>query len=384
MRKAMMRRLCVLTIFATISVPIAAQTVTQPPSGANQKAAVIQRIGLVEVRIDYSSPDVTGPAGQDRSGEIWGQLVPYGLTDLGFGNGNPGPWRAGANENTVFSVSHDVLVQGQPLAAGTYGLHMIAGEEEWTIVFSTNHSSWGSFFYDPAEDALRVDTKSEEAPYREWLNYDFVDRQADQATVALHWENLRVPFTISVPNIVDLYVDTMRDELRSAAGFTWQSWNAAVVYCLQNNTNLDEALEWAEVSITTPFVGQANFTTLSTKAQVLAALGRDAEAKETMTVAVNNPGTTAQQIHGAARQLQLQGSLDDALEMFKLNAKRFGDETWPVTVGMARVYSAEGNYKKALHYARMARSQAPDPLNQGNLDTAIEILESDKDFNLTN
>src|SRR5579872_5877748 len=78
---------------------------TLPPSGNNQKATVVQYIGPVRVAIDYSSPAVHGPDGKDRRGEIWGKLVPYGLSDLGFGKGNPAPWRAGANENTVFTVS---------------------------------------------------------------------------------------------------------------------------------------------------------------------------------------------------------------------------------------------------------------------------------------
>src|SRR5438270_10101880 len=95
---------------------------TLPPSGNNQRAFISQHIGPVEVSIDYSSPAVHGPDGKDRRGQIWGKLVPYGLTDLGFGNGKPGPWRAGANENTVFAVSDDVAVNGQRLPAGRYRL----------------------------------------------------------------------------------------------------------------------------------------------------------------------------------------------------------------------------------------------------------------------
>jgi DUF2911 family protein len=372
---------------ALLATAAAAQVVTLPPSGDNQKAAVIQDIGLVEVRIDYSSPDVHGPNGEDRTGKIWGQLVPWGMADLGFGNGKPSPWRAGANENTVFSVSHDVTVQGKPLPAGRYGLHMIPGEKEWTIVFSKNSTSWGSFFYDPSEDALRVTAKPEKAEYREWLTYDFIDRDPEQATVALHWENLRVPFTIAVPNLVDLYVANLTNELRSTAGFTWQGFDQAAQYCLQHCRDrreyLERALEWAQTAAGPP-LGETNFTTLATKAQVLSALGRDAESLDVMKVAVKHPAATPQQIHAAARQLQTQGKKAEAIELFKLNAERFGDDTWPITVGLARAYSAEGNYEKALEFARKARSQAPDALNQGNLDTIIKLLESGKDFNVTN
>ena len=160
-----------------------------PPSGNNQRGTVVQGIGPVRVSIDYSSPAVHGPASPgnpaivDRRGKIWGQLVPYGLTDLGFGSRKPSPWRAGANENTVFAVTHDVLINGKPLPAGRYGLHMIAGPEEWTVIFSKSAGEWGSFFYDDKNDALRVRVTPRKSAYREWLTYEFPSRKPNEANV---------------------------------------------------------------------------------------------------------------------------------------------------------------------------------------------------------
>src|SRR5260370_11940787 len=154
---------------------------TLPPSGNNQKASVAQQIGPVRITIDYSSPAVHSPAGEDRRGKIWGKLVPYGLTNLGFGNGNPGPWRAGANENTVFAISIDVLVEGKPLPAGRYGLHMIPGTEEWTIIFSKNSTAWGSFFYQESEDALRVAVKPHKDEYPRGVNHECTARRPQEA-----------------------------------------------------------------------------------------------------------------------------------------------------------------------------------------------------------
>jgi hypothetical protein len=114
------------------------QTITLPPSGNNQRNTTTMTIGLVKASIDYSSPAVHGPNGKDRRGHIWGELVPYGMVDLGFNFGKLSPWRAGANENTVFTVSEDVQVDGKKLPAGSYGVHMIPGKEEWTIVLSKN------------------------------------------------------------------------------------------------------------------------------------------------------------------------------------------------------------------------------------------------------
>jgi tetratricopeptide (TPR) repeat protein len=363
------------------SVATYGQSITLPPDADNERSEVAQQIGMVRAAVEYHSPDVHGPNGEDRRGKIWGGLVPWGIHDLGF-NGRKGPWRAGANENTVFSVSHPVLIEGKPLSAGRYGLHMLAGEGDWTIIFSKNSSSWGSFSYDQAEDALRVTVKPEKAPYREWLTYDFTDRRPDRATVALLWEELRVPFTITVPDAAGLYIDNMRLELRNAAGFRWQSWQAAAQYCLQQNRNLPEALTWAETAITLPGIGQTNFSTLSTKAQILAKMSRTEESAAVMAKALDLPGTTVFEIHQCGRQLLAQGKPQEALAVFEKNAKRFGD-AWPVHVGLARGYSATGDYKTALKHAELALPQAPDDINRKSLTDAVARLKQGQDMNAT-
>ena len=362
------------------SATTAAQTsLTMPPDGGNQRSEVVQQIGLVRVAVEYSSPDVHGPNGEDRRGKIWGALVPYGIHDLGFNNAK-GPWRAGANDNTVLSVSHPVKIQGQPLPAGRYGLHMIAGEKDWTLILSKNSTSWGSFSYDQAEDALRVAVAPEKAPYREWLAYDFVERQQDRATLALHWEELRVPIAITVEDGPGLYIDNMRRELRNFAGFRWQSWQTAAQYCLQQNRNLPEALTWAEKAIAMPGIGQANFNTLSTKAQILEKMSRTTEADAVMAQALDLPNAQPFEIHQYGRRLLAAGKNKEALAAFQKNAKRFG-EAWPVHVGLARGHSAVGDYKTALKHAEIALTQAPDDINKKSLADAIVKLKQGQDMN---
>src|SRR5690606_4687617 len=144
-------------LFVTACYTGMCQGLTLPPSGDNQKSEVNQWIGPVQVSIRYNSPNVHGPNGEDRKGKIWGELVHYGFIDQGFGTSKAAPWRAGSNENTVFTFSHDVKIQGKDLPAGKYGF-FIAVEKEgpWTLIFSKNSTSWGSYFYNEAEDALRV------------------------------------------------------------------------------------------------------------------------------------------------------------------------------------------------------------------------------------
>ena len=191
-----------------------------------------------------------------------------------------------------------------------------------------------------------------------------------------------MPFTITVPDPAALYIDNMRLELRNAAGFRWQSWQAAAQYCLQQNRNLPEALTWAETAITLPGIGQTNFSTLSTKAQILAKMSRTEEAAAMMAKALDLPGTTVFEIHQYGRQLLAQGKSKEALAVFETNAKRFGD-TWPVHVGLARGYSATGDYKTALKHAELALPQAPDDINRKSLSDAVARLKQGQDMNAT-
>src|SRR5262245_45327124 len=347
-------------VLAAPAAAFGAQGLTFPPNGDNPQAAVTQAIGPVRVTIDYSSPRVVRGK-NDRRGKIWGDLVPYGMSDLGFNGCASCPWRAGANENTTFTTTHEVKVQGQKLPAGTYGLHMIPGQDEWTVIFSKDAVSWGSFWYEPKDDALRVTTKAAKNDYHEWLTYEFVEREPAKATVALEWEELRVPLTIEVENVNQLWVDNMRNDLRGWAGFYWQSWQQAAQFCADNKVNLPEGLVWAKRAVSDPTWagGEENFVTLTTLAQLQQLNGQSAEAAATFQKAYNHVTATPIRIHQAARALQAEGKKDEAVKLYLLNAKRFPNQ-WPVHVGLMRAYAATGDTKKALSEARLAAAQAPD------------------------
>jgi Protein of unknown function (DUF2911) len=167
----------------------------QPPAKvkASLKASVTQTLGTdAVITIVYSRPGVKGR-------EIWGALVPYGMAPGNkYSENKPFPWRAGANENTTFESNKDLLIEGKPLPAGKYGIHMIPGEKEWVIIFSKNNSAWGSFAYKQEEDALRVTVTPVKAPFQEWLEFGFDDLAGTSATAYLHWVELKVPFKIQL------------------------------------------------------------------------------------------------------------------------------------------------------------------------------------------
>jgi hypothetical protein len=158
------------------------------------KASRMQRLGIdTDITIEYSSPGVKGR-------KIWGELVPYGLAPgTEYSKGKPFPWRAGANESTTIEFSKDVLIEGNKLPAGKYGIHMIPSEKDWIIIFSKNNSSWGSYSYNQEEDALRVTVTPVETPHQEWLIFGFDNLAGTSATAFLLWEKLKVPFKIELP-----------------------------------------------------------------------------------------------------------------------------------------------------------------------------------------
>ena len=251
---------CCLVLFISLST---AQLKSLPPSGANQKSEVKQYIGGVAwVKVSYGSPDVAG-----REGKIWGQLIPYGKANLGFGAStadNPSPWRAGANENTVLQTSHDMLVKGELLPAGRYGLFIEPMESgDWKVIFSSEADAWGSFFYEPGDEVLVVSSTPEDLNESiEYLTYDFVNRKNDQTTLQMKWEMKMLPINLVLKDANKVTLAALTSELKDAPGFTYVNWVGAANWA-SNAGFHEEALLWAENAISLPFIGQKNFNTLS-------------------------------------------------------------------------------------------------------------------------
>ncbi|MEP7230160.1 MAG: DUF2911 domain-containing protein [Ginsengibacter sp.] len=349
-----------------------AQNLTVPPNGGNKKASVSERIGITDVTIHYDRPGVKG-----REGKIWNGLVHTGFTDLGFGTSKQAPWRAGANENTTITFSTDVMIDGKPLQAGTYGLFAAMGDGDATMIFSNNSTSWGSFFYDPKEDALRVTVKTEPLNESvEWLKYEFMNETDNGAVIALEWEKLKIPFKVEV-DYPKTQLAMFRNELRSNKGFNADAVVQSAQFAAANN-DLEEALKWSDYSINGVFVGQKNFKTLSTKAMILEKQGKNAEADAAMKEAL--PFGNMLELHQYGRQLIAAKKSKEALDVFKLNAQK-NPNVFTTDVGLARGYSANGDYKNALKYAKLALPLAPDKVNKDSVAKMVDMLGQSKDVN---
>jgi hypothetical protein len=343
----------VLTLFSAAGAVRAQSALVNLPR-PSQHAVLTQRIGITDITINYSRPLVNGR-------QVWGKLVPYGQ-----------PWRAGANENTTITFSDLVTIEGQPLAAGTYGLHMIPTESDWTIAFSKTNTAWGSFSYDQSEDALRVTVKPIATDFHDALTYDFDDLKPDSAVVTLRWEKVAVPFKVGV-DVHGIVEANLHQQLRGRMQYEWQAWDDSANYLLAEKTDLDEALKYSDDSIKL----EDRYENLMTKSQVLDEMGRKDEALTARNQALDK--ATVDQYYAYALQLQTQGKPQEAFTVYRNLAKKYPDH-WRAHAAMARVYSSEGNYDKALQEANAAMPGAPDqikPILQG----FIKKLQDKQDIN---
>jgi tetratricopeptide (TPR) repeat protein len=321
----------------------------------SQHAQITQRIGITDITINYHRPLANGR-------QIWGKVVPYGQV-----------WRAGANENTTITFSDPVTIEGQPLDKGAYGLHMIPGENQWTVIFSKTSSAWGSFSYKQDEDALRVTVKPQTAELHDALAYDFDDLKQDSAVVTLRWDKVAVPFKVAV-NVNDVVTTSLRRQIRGLNQYYWEGWDDAAGYLLANKIDLDEALKDEEQSIQ----AEERFDNLLNKSRILETMGRKDAATEFRNKALEKGSAVQLYVYG--RQLQGEKKQEEAFAVFRSNAKKFPDY-WTTHVGLARVYSGQGDFDNAIKEMQAALTGVPDEANKTRIENYVKRLQSKDDIN---
>ncbi len=358
--------------FLVISASAQIEPLTLEPDGGNKKASVSEQIGIVKIAINYSRPGVKG-----REGQIWGTTVAhYGFQDQGHGTSYAAPWRAGANENTTMSFSHPVKIEGKDLPAGTYGFFIALGETESTLIFNKISTSWGSFYYDEKEDALRVTVKNQTLDKSvEWLKYEFIDEAPNSAVIAMSWEKRMIPFTVTVEREA-LQIAAFKNDFRTTRPY--YDYISAANWCVRNNYELEQALAWIDRGTYFRIMGEKNFRTLGTRASVLFALKRDDEAKKVMEEAL--PMGTVTDVHFYGRQLLRNNEIDEAFKVFKMNYDKHPKE-YTTNVGMGRAYASKGDNKKAITHFKTAVTLAPDEGSKRNVEALIKQLEEGKNIN---
>lgn len=309
-----------ILLFALVSifaVPVTAQLpVSLNLPQVSPKETRSLTIGLTTISFEYNSV-----ATRDR--EIWGGLVPYGEV-----------WRTGANANTLFSVTDDVLINGEPLATGEYAIHTIPNKDSWTVIFSNFTTAWGSYFYDESEDALRIEVVPEEmSSTYEWMKFSFENYTDTSADISLKWAGLKVPFKLEVP--MDVTFKNIENQFRTLPAFSWHGWYQGADYTLRKDYNLEKGLEWAEQAVRR-----------ERNPQTVGLLGR------------------LQVVTG-----DKEGGLKSASEL----AKSWKDN-WRAHFSAAEIYKEAGDNKKAIKAYEKARDLTENERTKNQLQARIDAL----------
>ena len=361
MNKSLILVFLAATIFADAQVKT-------PSPGGNKKASVSEQVGVSDVKINYNRPGVKG-----REGKIWGQLVKYGFVDFNYGTSKAAPWRAGANENTTIEFSTDVLLEGKLLPAGLYGFFIAMGTEKATLIFSRDNNAWGSFYYDPKQDALRVTVKPVTLDKSvEWLKYEFIEYKEKSCRIAMIWEKLMIPFRVDV-DVDNIVIARLREQLTGQKGFNNLNLNSAAQFCLNKNTNLEEALSWSQRA-----ANLKSFTTLRTLATAYEKLNRIAIADSVMNEALSLANVN--QSVAYCRSLIGQKRTEKALDIMAGNQKKYGD-VFAVNNGAIFIYSANRDFKSAIKYAERALAQAPNDTARKTIEEQVTKLKDGIDIN---
>ena len=342
---------CALLAALTPIAPARALLAQAPPlmlPKQSPRASVSQTVGLTTIGLTYDRPAVNGR-------QVWGALVPVDSV-----------WRAGANENTVLEFSSPVRIGGQTVGAGRYGLHMIPTRGDWTIILSRQANAWGSFSYDPKEDALRVTATPAPGEMHERLTYTFDDPTDSAVVLTLRWEKLAVPFTIGVDTRT-VVTDSLHEQLRGLGRFFWQPWSQAAAWCAANGVNLEEATAWADRSIAM----NENFTNLRVKAALLGQRGDEAgaEAAAQRSLAI----ATEAEVNTYGYLLMGQGKVDSALVIFRKNTKDH-PRSWNTYDSLAEAYAKKGEKKRAIENYSKALAMTQDSAQKQRIQGTLAEL----------
>ncbi|PTM06484.1 MAG: hypothetical protein DA407_11785 [Bacteroidetes bacterium] len=351
----------VMCLLLTVSFTAMAQLNT--PRGS-QMASVMQRVGTTDITITYSRPSV-------NNREIWGELVPYGMNNLGFGTSKAAPWRAGANENTTITFTHSVKIEGNSVEAGTYGLHInVKDTENAIIILSKDIDAWGSYFYDEANDALRADVKLIATEHTELLTYEFNEVKANSATASLAWEKKAIPFNIEV-DVTEIVLEDIRGQFKGQTGFTRQNWEQAASFSMNNGGDLDEALGWINSALEGQFFSQKTVNGIAIKAQILQKKGDMEGYGKSMdeAAAMGNPN----QINRMGYAMITAKDYDRAVKYCSMNVKSDPkNANWHDSLGEA--YKAKGDKKSAIKHFKKSIALKPTAKVKANSEKNLKEL----------
>ena len=212
----------VLFLMAIVaSLTVEAQINTPAPSPS---AKLMQTVGLTEVMIDYSRPNMRGR-------EVFGNLVPFDKL-----------WRTGANSYTKITFDTDVTIGGKEVKAGTYSIFTKPGASTWEVFFYTDIVGGGTpskWEESKVAAQLTVPVQKLDMPV-ETFTITIDDVMSNGANIGIIWANtyVAVPFTVPTDATVMKSID------KALNGPTADDYYAAAVYYSSEGKDINKAKEW--------------------------------------------------------------------------------------------------------------------------------------------
>lgn len=214
------------------------------------KAGVMQHVGVTKVKVSYFSP-------AKRGRKIWGGLLPYNKL-----------WRTGANGATRISFTHDAVVGGVKVKAGTYAIFTKPGKKSWSVMLNTNYKQGGTRGYKEKNNVAVFQVKPVKGPDRERMTFVFANTTDNTTELHLEWAGVRV--------VLPLQFNTRVNALANIAKTLnngWRPYFQAARYLLEAG-DLDAAMQHIDTSIAI----ETTWWNTWVKSQILAKMGQVKEA----------------------------------------------------------------------------------------------------------
>jgi tetratricopeptide (TPR) repeat protein len=321
-----------------------------------------QTTGISTTPVKYSRPSVKGR-------KVWGELVPFGWNVQSFGAGNSAPWRAGANENTTITFSHDVKVEGIPVLAGTYGLFFVINpDNSGEVILSKSNKAWGSFFYDKVNDQMRAPIKIRDIAFVELLTYDFINLTDLSSELVLNWEKKQFPIKMEFA-VNEIVMANAKEELQGPLGFTADGFITAAFYSFKHNIDLDQGMKWIDQALA---MEPTNFEAIRVKSRILVRNGNAAEADRLVNDGLQSASENDITSYGYQLLLSL-GLHDKAIKVFLVGTQRFpkSANSWD---SLGEAYATKGDKENAIKSFKKALSLNPSKATKANSEKHLKQL----------
>lgn len=215
-----------LLLFAIVSLSTYAQELPQP----SPYAEVMQRVGLTDITVKYSRPGV-----KDRV--IFGDLEPFDQV-----------WRTGANSSTKIELSTAAIIGGTKVEAGTYSIMSMPNEAgNWKVFINTDLGvQEGS--YTAEKNVAEIDVKAMKTDDKvETMSFWFANVKTGSLDLMFAWENTMwaIPIEVEYKEMAAKNIEEAIAETKGA----FRVYNSSARYNLDNDLDLNQALEWSKTSV---------------------------------------------------------------------------------------------------------------------------------------